>query len=426
MTRIEKLNNIQNKAVEAWFEKKCGTIKLAARMGKTIVSFKCILRLYDEGFIKLGDKIRFRAEIGKSRKKVIFEEERKAGKEILGRDIFEMFNCDFYTYQSGPRLDNVIFEVYDECDVISEQSSQVILQSKAKYKLGLTGTVSNPTSIFRTKLNDTLRNNVSQTSKEMKLGKLTERITKGQFLELKLPIVFEYETHQAIADGILCNFQTILITHTLSKKLKYLQLTKKYNTLMSEQDYYNKCEVYSKQYYKPEYVRRIYSKKMVDLLYYNMESKKLVLKKLLSLLEGKTLVFSVGKKLLEGCVDLIADSKNVEEAIELFRKGKIKTLGSSKIIGRGISFPEVENIVFVSYYSTSTDMIQKLSRALLYKEGKIANIYFIITNGTYEANSWFPKINKIYNSKKEVISEFQLNVKKIVDSRSLYLPNFKL
>ena len=423
--RLVKLNKIQESAVNAWISNDgIGTIISSQRTGKTLMSFKAIYRLLELGKIKLGDNIRYRAEVSTSRKKTLYEDERKACIKILGKDVFSDFNISFLTYQAGLSSDSIVMEIFDEIDCgLSSVYSETIKHSLAKYKLGLTGTVQNESNVYRDDIDRELLGFLRQGDKLTKEKKITSNINKAELLDIILPVVFEYPFWKALSDGIISPFETTVISHTLGQKEKYLQVSKKYPTLYNEKDFWRICETNSKKYHLPFYVRQIYTKKMTDLLYYNMNSKRYVAKKLLEYL-NKTILFSVGKKLFDGVTDNIADSKNIKDLLEDFDKGKINEIASSKMIGRGTSLSEIDSAIFISYYGKWSDVLQKLARVCTYKEDKVSKVYFIVTNGTYE-EKWFKNLTEIKNRKGEVIHNFDLNITKILDSRNLWLPNAK-
>ena len=422
--RIKRLNKIQKEAVVAWIKSGGKGIILASpRVGKNMISFKCIYAALDKRWINKGDTIVYRAEVS-NRRKIIFEEERKACIKILGKDPFKDFNIEFYTYQSK-KTPECVMEIYDEVDCGGSALNHLVIKnSKARYKLGLTGTLSQSDNIFRDKLDQDLLGTLRQGKTKTNKGEITDLINKKELFDILLPVVYTYPMWRAISEGIISPFKTVLIDHSLGTKDKYLQMWKKYPTLFNELDYYTKNNVNAKNWNKPHYFRKLAAKKNVDLLYYNMRSKKLVAKELLKHLD-KTIIFGVGKNLFEGVTDNIAESHNVEELIEKFRNEEIQEIASAKIIGRGVSLPELNNAIFMSYYGKSTPLLQRMARCLTYKKGKVSTLYFIVTEGTYETK-WFRTMKEIYNEKGDVIHEIDLNIDKIISSKDLFRKGFKI
>lgn len=424
--RIILLNKIQETASNAWIDNGgLGTILSSQRTGKFIISFKCIYKALELGWIKLGDNIRYRGEVNTARRKSLFEDEREACKKILGKDIFSDFNITYCTYQAGIQSNSVVVEVFDEVDLgISQARHVVIKDSPAKYKLGLTGTVQSESNVFRNEIDAELLGTIRQGTKKTKKKEISKYINKGELLEIILPIVFEYPYWKALADGIVSPFETTIVSHQLGTLDKYLKPWKTYDTLYNERDFYYKMELRSKMYHLEPYVRKIAAKKNVDLLYHNMRSKSIVGKLLLDHLDN-TIVFSVGNKLLEGVTENITTPDNVGELIDKFRKGEINNLATCKLIARGTSIPTLENAIFLSYYGKATGFLQKVARISTFKENKVSKLFLLITEGTYE-EKWAKSLTEIRNSKGDIIHNFDLNIKNIISSRSLTLPNFKL
>ncbi|MCV6900755.1 helicase-related protein, partial [Escherichia coli] len=78
--------------------------------------------------------------------------------------------------------------------------------------------------------------------------------------------------------------------------------------------------------------------------------------RLISKLEGKTIVFATSIDLLEVVLkENIVSNRNTASVnktiIDNFNKGIIKNIGSFKMLQRGITLEGVENIVILSYYS---------------------------------------------------------------------------
>ena len=422
--RIKKLNSLQNAAVDAWVSAEGnGTVLSSQRTGKTIISFKCIYKALELGWLKLGDKIRYRAEV-RNRKKVIFEEERQACISILGKDPFKDFEISFMTYQAGAG-EFVNMEIFDEIDcVLSSINHLVIKNSPAKLKLGLTGTLQAEATVFRDQIDSELHGMIRQKDEATKKKKIDKFINKGQLMEVLLPICFEYPMWQAIIDGLISPFETIILSHSLGTKDKYLQLYKNYPALYNEWDYYIKNVTVSREWHKPIFLRQNASRKNTNLLYYNMRSKQIVTKKLLEHLD-QTILFSVGKKLFEGVTDNVCTPSNVTDLIEQFRNKEIDTIASSKMISRGTSIPNLDAAVFMSYYSKSADFLQKLARICTYKEGKTSKMFIIVTEGTYEER-WFKGLCEVKDDKGKLKHKIDLNVKKIISTRDLFRKGFKL
>ena len=424
--RIELLNKLQLAATTALENNDFkGTLYVSMRFGKTLTAFKTLYRMLELGLIKKGDTVRFWTMFVTATETMLKDEEEAAIK-ILGKNPFKDFNLSLKSVQSKITgvEDEAVVEIYDEVDaILSQMGYLTIFNSTAKYKIGLTGTLNRTNSVFVSELDDEMKGNVRQTNQEMKEGKITKNINKGQLLDLILPIVFEYSVSQAIDDGIINSFNGIVIEHSLGTKDKYL-IPRGWKTMMSEFDYYQNRESNRRDFSKPKYLRGLAGKDQADLLY-NMRSKVFVVNKMLESLKGKTVIFNVRKDPLYKITDNVCEAKTTKQLIEDFRNDKINILASAKMIGRVLSLPRIDNVILMSYYTKNAAVLQQLARALLYEQGRVPNVYFLRTAGTRE-EQWFDKIQIITDNKGVQTSSFNLNIKQIISSKSLWIKDFKL
>lgn len=425
MNRIEKLNKIQRQAVKALQDNNFkGTLFMSVRSGKGITTFKTLYKMFELGLIKKGDTIRFWSKFVTASKKMLLDEE-QASIKILGKNPFEDFNFIFKSVQSANKSfeNNVTVEIYDEIDSILAKTFYLcILNSTCKYKIGLTGTINRTANVFLDQIDDEMKGRINQSTADTKKGLITSNINKGQLLDVVLPIVYTFTTEQAIQEGIINNFQTTILEHSLGTKIKYLT-PKGWKIKMSEKDYYQNRESARRDFNKPKYLRGLAGKEQMEMLY-NLDSKNKVTSKLLEYLTGKTLIFGVRKKPLYEITPNVCESKNTLELIDKFRSGKITELASAKMISRVLSLPGVENVIMYSYITTP-DIIQMLGRSLLFQKGKIPNVFFFRTSGTRE-EMWFEKLQEEKDNKGNITGKFDLRIKKIISTKSLWLKDFKL
>lgn len=426
MNRIDKLNKIQQSAIDALEQNNFkGTLIMSVRTGKTLTFIKALYRMLDLNLISKGDTIRFWSKYVTATHKML-EDEEQASLKILGKNPFKDFNFIFKSAQSGIKgvEDIAQVECYDEVDsLISALYSKVITDSLCKYKIGLTGTINRTSNVFLSKIDDDMKGKVRQTIKETEQGLITDRINKGQMLDIILPVIYQFTIPDAIKEGIINSFETIILEHTLGTKDKYL-IPRGWKNKMSEYEYYQNRESSRRNFKTPMYLRGLAGKDQTELLY-TMKSKIIVVNKLLSLLKGKTVIFNIRKKSLYEITDNVCESKNTIELIEDFRTGKINVLASAKMISRVISLPGIDNVILMSYYTKNAELLQSLGRSLLYKKGKVPQVYIFRTVGTRE-EMWYDKVTDIVDNSGKVLEKFDMNVKRILSTRALFLKDFKL
>lgn len=308
MTKIEIQNKIQDEAVTKWVENNgIGSCIATQAFGKSFVLYKSIYKALSLNWIKLGDTIfifSFTQAQGKNLKK-----EADVFHKIKKLNPLEDFNIKFHCYQSLPKGDR-IFDAYDEGDAaISPSYGRNITESPAKYKLLLTGTESANKNIYRDRINEGLHGEIYQSDEATENGEVTDFINKGQFLDIYCPVVFTYTREQALNDNIIAKMQTIIINHSLSKKPNRIKIWKSYETMGSEEDWWNSKDNRRKDFRVPYAVKGLVGKEMSKFLY-NIPSKAIVAKKALELIKGQTIIFGVELPLLSMITPNVITSKN--------------------------------------------------------------------------------------------------------------------
>jgi len=382
--------------------------------------------MLDKGLISLGDTVRFWTKYSTATKTMLADEE-KAAIEILGKNPFEDFNLVMHSAQTGCKIPaghkfwtEAKVEGYDEIDTLYAQTLHlVIANSKAPYKIGFTGTFDETSTVFRDKVDPELFGITRQSDLETKEGTISHRINKGQLAKILLPFVYEYHPWQAIEDGIIAPFETYVLDHVMSDKLDYSIKAVKATIKGTERSVHDTLEKGRRDFKKGRWYMGQCGKAQANMMY-DLPSKAIVVKKLLSNLEGKTVIFGVRKKLLYQITDNVCESKNTKQLIEDFRSGKINVIASSKMISRVISLPEVKNVIMVSYFSKFADFLQSLGRSLYFTEGHYAKLYIFRTNHSKE-EKWFDAVRIVKNDRGRVKHKIDLNIKEWISTRSLFV-----
>lgn len=430
-TRIEKLKEIQKSAVETWIKSNFNcTLQIATGVGKTKISIDCLYHCLDNRLFKKNKpKIRFWAE-STAREKTIMEDEVIPYFTIMGRKYLDDFEIVFRCYQSKYVEDKDIeCEIYDEVDfAMTSKYRTCIEDSPCSKKIGLTATNTEDLNVFKDKVDTKL--GLSQADIFTDQGEITDLITKGQLLQILLPVKFRYPLEEAIADGVLIDYKTMVINHTLDNSVWNLKLYKnQYGTGFSEEKYYKEClkksftvidpEATVQERTKLQYVKELYYRKSCKLLY-NLPSKANVLKRLIQRLPNKTiLLVGVEKELLLKITPNVIDTDNIDTILDKYNRGEINVISTAKMLSRGKTLTRIpEYIIFASYYGKSTDFLQKLGRVVRYVEGQQAKIIFIKTVGTHE-DRWMESLTLVKDSKGNVVRTIDLKIEKIIDANKI-------
>lgn len=469
MDRIEIMNKRQDEAVDAVIENNgIGTCIMPTGSGKSFVFQKLVYKMLDLGWIQKGERIFFWAETNIREKNM--QEEVKKFESIFGRNVHEDFNVQYHTYQSGATGERVM-DCYDEIDFALSSVYGKVLANGATYKLGLTATNQQNSTVYRDKVADELINKVRQSDKATEEGKITDFINKGQLLEVVCPIVYEYKFEKAIEEKVISPFQTIVLEHELDRTKNDIKIWKSYDRRGSEHDWYQARESIRTNYRVSRYRRGLMGKDQAKFLY-NLPSKIDVVKRLLPRLEGKTILFSVETSGLYQVTNNVVTTatkngfvvdkiyytikkreggdqyfkKNIyttvekkinkaeyeeawdkyraenyqdaEELIDKFNADEINLIASSKKISRGITLKGVENCILMSYYSTTTQFLQQLGRVLRFSEGKVAKLFIFKTQGTREVD-WFQKLPEVKDDKGQVAYRIPLNITRTIKTYEL-------
>jgi len=423
MTRIEKLNQLQSKILEKIEENGFkGTVMSCPGSGKTFLSFKYLYRLLELGLIPKNATVVFLAETV-TREKTLLNDEIPKFKKVYDKEVLSDFNFNFHCYQAKP---DQIYNDFEKADVVvgdelhetlTDSRHNIITDNKCKYVLGLTGAMSLEQNVFPSQVDSELLNNISQSDESTRKKEITEFVTKGQLLEMYLPVIFKYPTSQAIEDGIIAEYRSIVIDHHLDNSNKNIKIWKSYATLGTEFDYYDKRKTKLYDWRQKAYTKKRMGREMSAFLY-ELPSKTNVVKAILHRLgDEKTLVFGERLDALQKITPNVARSGNYAELIDAFNKGDINVIASSKMLKQGITLTGVQNIIFHSYNSKWHNMEQRRAR-VRWLDGDQAKLFFVVTKGTLE-EKWFGSLKKEKNSKGRTIQEHDLNIRSYVDSRLL-------
>ena len=362
MSRIANLNKLQDLAVQLVGEQ--GTLQIATGVGKSFISLKWLLK-----YVPVNSTVIFWGETT-TREQTLYEEIAKF-KSLYNKDISKLYQVEFRCYQSAYK--EATAHIYDEVDFAISPEYSKCLEGTEKYKLGITATIPN-----------TLFNPLDEFS----------ILTKPQYIESKLPVKYTYTRNEGIADGILSPFELHVVEYMLDNNTKYLNGgTKAKEVMVTEYSYNDKFNKGRMNFAMPVYYKKFCGMKLTALFNNPIESIKESAIRLISKLEGKTIVFATSIDLLEVVLkENIVSNRNTASVnktiIDNFNKGIIKNIGSFKMLQRGITLEGVENIVILSYYSKEHLFDQMLGRVIRFVENKTAKCYIYKCPNTLQ-EKWF-------------------------------------
>lgn len=429
-------DQIQNEAIQAWEAAGfVGTLNLGVGAGKTFCFFKSLYRLQELGLLTSEDLVVFKAERSNRWENTVIPEANKF-ESIFGKNPVKDFKIEFYTYQALVDTSHAKFTCLDE--IHSGASAQYhvnLLQALNGYVLGLTGTPDEHMYVFPDKAVPKLH----MTQEQIENKEITFQTTKGDLLKMFCPIIYTKTEEELIDLDVLSPFETVIIWHELDERVKNYEITKTWK--VSEKEWWEKRKSYAQKLFAQAYsiddpndrtrkglifqASQILKVRMSKFLY-TLKSKVPVTKKLLSFIDTPTILFSVEKELLWEFTDNVVDTKkDATELVAKFNAGEINVIGTSKALQQGVTLTGLQNIILVTFQSSSGQLIQTIGRVIRKVKGKVGRLYIIVAKDTYE-EKWLTEMQKVKDAKGKKSRTVKLNVIAELNSNEITKENLRL
>ncbi len=416
---------IQNESIDAWEQAGyVGTLNLGVGCGKTFCAFKAMYRLQEKGLLTSNDLILFKAERSNRWQNTIVPEANKFW-SITGKSPIDDFNIEFATYQSqDTRMPK--FVILDEVHDALTQGRYSQVTDPIQFKLGLTGTPNEQMYVFPDKAVPKLY----MSTEQLESKSITHQTTKGNIYQMFCPIVYTKTEEELIDLEVLSPFETVIIYHKLDNVAKNYNITA--NWKVTEQEYWEKRKSYANKLFAQGYsvddpktrkgliyqASQIIKVQMPKFLY-KLKSKVNVVKQLLNLIDTPTILFSVEKELLwELTENVVDDKKDAVRLVTQFNVGEIDVIATSKALQQGVTLKGLQNIILVTFQSSSGQLIQTIGRVIRRVEGKVGRVYIIVAKDTYE-EKWLVEMQKVKDSKGRKTRKVNLNVITEIESDSI-------
>ena len=415
-------DDIQNEAVDAWEAAGyVGTLNLGVGAGKTFCFFKALYRLQDAGLLTNDDLVVFKAERSNRWENTVIPEADKF-ESIFGMNPVKDFKIEFYTYQANVKT-YAKFTAYDEIHDLWTASRFLQGIDPFNYKLGLTGTPNENSYVFPDKAVPGLH----MTQEQLDKLDVNTQATKGDMFKMFCPIVYTKTEEELIDLEVLSPFETVIIYHKLDNVAKNYNITAAWK--VTEQEYWEKRKSYANKLFAQGYsvddprtrkgliyqASQIIKVQMPKFLY-KLKSKVNVVKLLLNLIDTPTILFSVEKELLwELTENVVDDKKDAVRLVSQFNNGEINVIATSKALQQGVTLKGLQNIILVTFQSSSGQLIQTIGRVIRRVEGKVGRVYIIVAKDTYE-EKWLTEMQKVKDSKGRKTRKVNLNVVAEIES----------
>jgi len=241
--------------------------------------------------------------------------------------------------------------VVDEIQTLSNNQIDWIIKKAPRRVLGLTGTLSTETKYE-------LRSRLSMSS------------------------IFSYTIEQAIRDGIISNFEVLLVGCNLnSSRRDVASGTKKRPTLTTEKGHYDFLTSQFEKFRQLSYrdasfvsLKELYARQRMNFIY-GAGSKLGVAKKIVDSV-GRVMVFTGRREQAEMLCDHSHHSGNKkEDNLGKFVEGEINKLAVIEMVNMGVTIPNLKRAVIHQMKSNSEMSLQKVLRVCNLEDDMIAKIY---------------------------------------------------
>ncbi|MGQ4892787.1 MAG: DEAD/DEAH box helicase [Candidatus Njordarchaeia archaeon] len=295
---------------------------------------------------------------------------------VYGGNRFEIGEITVVTYASAKKVDflkKVVdyfgLIVFDEAHhLTSELNQEIAKRLIAEYRVGLTAT---PGVIQKRRILE----------------------------ELVGPIIEVEKVKSLVEKGYLAPFEfsRIYIELAPDEKERYRRLMNKYLNYVKKFSYMGQIERFN-QLVKLS----VRDKKAREVLLARLEAKDIAMKSkekmriLVQLLEKhieeKTIIFTrhtdeakyisaqLGIPYITGDID----KKRRKETLEMFKRNKVSKLVTAEVLDEGVDMPSASVGIILAGRPSKTQFIQRIGRLLRPGEGKVAQIYEVVTRGTYD------------------------------------------
>lgn len=241
--------------------------------------------------------------------------------------------------------------VVDEIQTLSENQIDWIIRKHPQRILGLTGTLSPETKL-----------------------ELRSR--------LGLSPIFGYSINRAIDDGIISNFDVVLVGCNLDDSdRRVVSGTKKRPVMATERGHYDFLTSQFEKFRKLSYhdasfsaLKDLYARLRMHFIY-GCESKVKVARRIVDA-QTRCIVFSGRKETAEAlCMDTYHTGNKKEKGLERFIDGEVDKLGVINMVNMGVTIPGLKCAVIHQMISSSEMSLQKVLRVCNLEDDAVARIY---------------------------------------------------
>ena len=216
---------------------------------------------------------------------------------------------------------------------------------------------------------------------------------------LKLKSLVEMSIDEAVENKLIAPYKIKIIEIDLDARDKYIVGGSKAKPFMQTEKarYEYLTRLINIKLFSGQPVPKFFYLNRMRFLY-NLKSKHEFAKKLISKLEGRTLIFTGSIAQAESLCKNTYHSKTDDILLKKFLEGKIDKLACVNAGGVGYTYRNVDNFVITQINSNGKgDSTQKIARSLVLQEGYEATIYIIVVRNTVDED-WLRKVLDDFNT----------------------------
>lgn len=230
------------------------------------------------------------------------------------------------------------------------------------------------------------------------------RSEKGQMVNAFCPIVFEYETDDAVNDKILNDYR--ITVHLLSLNTEKNMLMQKgsnswYTSEMNSYLYWTK-RLEDSTTKKEEQIMSVMRMKQLM----SFPSKELLALKLMNQISDKCIVFANTQEQADRLCEYTYHSGNPDSEINLikFKSGEIMKLAGVLQLNEGVNIPNLKECIILHAYGNERKSSQRIGRMLRLNPDEVASIHILCYKNTVDER-WVKSALEDYDPSKITYTE---------------------
>ena len=362
---MKNRDQIQKEALDTLAKHQRAGVGITMGGGKTLIGLKHMDSLWDPDVMFL---------VVAPKKSIFSEWQSQAEKHGLG---YLLSHINFTTYLSLPKQQHMYNAIYlDECHSLLYTHDPWLSAYRGPI-IGLTGT---PPRFITSE--------------------------KGRMVEKYCPIVYKYDTDEAIDDNILNDYEIIihLLPLDTQKNMKMESKGKEWWT--SEEKSYDYWTDRLDRARSPKELQIMRVMRMKTMM--TFPSKERYVKKIMNKTNEKLIIFANTQEQADkfGVASYHSNNPDSEENLEKFKKGDILDLACVLQLNEGVNIPNLREGIIMHAYGNERKSSQRIGRLLRLNPKDKSRIHILCYENTIDENWVKQALQGFDNSKIKYVSDW--------------------